>query len=87
MARQDHFVTAVTYRQLVPHDATTVVDLKPGLAAAYYEGEWQKLPAFDSLKAKESYIADSIALPAIARAEDFGLTFCRLFSRTDRGTI
>lgn len=73
--RDDHFVTSATYRRLVPHDASAVGDLKPGLSAAYYEGEWQKLPAFDSLKAKETYIADSISLPTMARAEDFGLTF------------
>ncbi len=81
----DHFVTSVTYRQLVPHNASAVSDLKPGLAAAYYEGEWQKLPAFDSLKAKESFIADSIALPAMARAEDFGLTFAGYFLAPTEG--
>ena len=68
-----------TYRQLVPHEATAVNDLKPGLAAAYYEGEWQKLPAFDSLEAKETFVADSISLPTMARAEDFGLTFAGYF--------
>ncbi len=82
---KDGFVTAVTYRQLVPHEATSVSDLKPGLEAAYYEGEWQKLPAFDSLKSKESFIADSIALPAMARAEDFGLTFAGYFLAPTEG--
>ncbi len=81
----DHFVTSVTYRQLVPHEATSVTDLKPGLAATYYEGEWQKLPSFDSVKVIQDFIADSIALPKIAREEDFGLTFSGYFLAPNDG--
>ncbi len=81
----DHFVTAATYRQLVPHTPEQVTGLKPGLATAYFEGEWQKLPGFDSLKAKQSFVADSIALPSIAREEDFGLTFSGYFLAPTEG--
>ena len=74
------FVTSVTYRQLIPRGAVKInPDLKPGLAASYYEGEWQKLPSFDSVKVNQTFVADSIALPKIAREEDFGLTFSGYF--------
>ena len=85
-SRDDHFVTSATYRQLVPRGAVKIrPDLKPGLAASYFEGEWQKLPSFDSLQAKSSFIADSVVLPKIAREEDFGLTFKGYFLAPSEG--
>ena len=83
--KSDHFVTSATYRQLVPRGAVKVGELKPGLAASYFEGEWQKLPSFDSLQAKSSFIADSVVLPKIAREEDFGLTFNGYFLAPTEG--
>jgi alpha-mannosidase len=71
----DHFVTSVTFNQLIPHEAVTVKELIPGLDARYFEAHWSKVPNFDSLTAIKEFIADSISIPTFAKKEDFGLTF------------
>jgi hypothetical protein len=50
------------------------------LECAYYEGAWQTLPKFDTLKPVKEIVATTITLPDFARKEDFGLTFKGLIS-------
>jgi alpha-mannosidase len=71
----DHYVTSVVFHQLFPHDAVAIKSLAPGLDCKYFEGEWAKVPDFDTIKAKQTSVANTINLPSIARNEDFGLTF------------
>jgi alpha-mannosidase len=71
----DHYVTSVMFHQLFPHDAVAIKGLAPGLDCKYFEGEWAKVPDFDTIKAKQTSVANTINLPSIARNEDFGLTF------------
>jgi hypothetical protein len=71
----DHYVTSATFNQLIPHEAIVVKNTMPGLSAQYFEGHWDKLPDFDSVKIMKEFWADSIAIPGFARKEDFGLTF------------
>ena len=65
-------VTAVTFTKVTPIDAVTLTGPSKGLNCAYYEGEWKKLPDFDSLKAVKTEVVDSIAIPDFARPEDYG---------------
>jgi hexosaminidase len=53
--------------------------IKPGLKCFYYEGEWQKLPDFASLKSIKELTVDTIVIPNIARPEDYGLVFSGFF--------
>ncbi len=71
----DHYVTTATFNQLIPHDAVEIIKAQPGLTAKYFEGEWSRLPNFDSVKVVKSFTADTITIPELARKEDFGLTF------------
>ncbi len=71
----DHYVTNVAFHQLFPHEAEKVAKLSPGLSARYFEGEWSKLPDFDTVKAARDFIADTISLSDFARDEDYGLAF------------
>ena len=41
----------------------------------YYEGEWKRLPAFDSLMPDRSSTEMRVGLPGYAREEDFALVF------------
>ncbi len=67
--------TNITVQKLIPCGAVKVVGEKPGLLCSYYEGEWQKLPNFDTLKAVKEFVADTVVIPSITRPEDYGLVF------------
>ncbi len=67
--------TRLTVQKLIPRDAVKVGETKPGLRCLYYEGEWTKLPNFDSIKAASEIVADAVVIPSIARPEDYGLVF------------
>ena len=61
--------------KLIPRSAVRVSKPTPGLQCSYYEGEWLRLPDFDSLKAVSEFAVDTVAIPATARPEDYGLVF------------
>jgi alpha-mannosidase len=67
--------TEVTVRKLIPRRAVELGETKPGLRCLYYEGEWAKLPNFDSVKAASEIVVDAVVIPSIARPEDYGLVF------------
>ncbi|HBY99789.1 MAG TPA: hypothetical protein DEO84_00580, partial [candidate division Zixibacteria bacterium] len=71
----DHYVTSATFNQLIPHEAVKTIKVLPGLNAKYFEGHWDKLPNFDTLKVVKEFASNTIAIPDFARKEDFGLTF------------
>ena len=71
----DHYVTSATFNQLIPHEAVEIAKALPGLNARYFEGHWDKLPNFDTLKVVKEFVSNTIAIPDFARKEDFGLTF------------
>jgi alpha-mannosidase len=68
------YVAQASFNKLYPHDAVTITGLKDGLSGRYFEGQWSKLPDFDTVALVKTFRADAVALPAIAREEDFGLT-------------
>ncbi|MCB2229787.1 chitobiase/beta-hexosaminidase C-terminal domain-containing protein [bacterium] len=67
-------VSNLSVQKLVPRDPVSVAE-QPGLQCSYYEGEWHRLPDFDSLTAVSEFVADTVAIPEIARPEDYGLLF------------
>ncbi|MDM7915697.1 MAG: PA14 domain-containing protein, partial [Candidatus Eisenbacteria bacterium] len=49
--------------------------IRDGLECRYYEGNWSKLPDFDSLRPRRTGTAAAVAYPADARGEEFGCSF------------
>ena len=70
----DTHVTSMTFTKLVPHPAVTPAEVVPGLKCEYYEGEWQRLPNFDSLTPVKSQTVTTFAIPVFARPEKFALS-------------
>ena len=66
---------SLTVKKLIPREPVIVKETRPGLDCVYYEGEWQKVPNFDSLKAVREFVSDSVIIPEFARPEDYGLVF------------
>ncbi|HTY35750.1 MAG TPA: alpha-L-fucosidase [Bacteroidota bacterium] len=66
---------AGTFTKVQPAPSITGVDALPGLRYAYYEGDWNTLPEFGSLKAVGEGVADAIDLSASKQPEYFALDF------------
>lgn len=71
----DRHVTTREFEKLALRDPTPINNLAPGLSCSYYEGEWSKLPDFDTVAVQKEIVMDSIAIPEFARDEDYGLVF------------
>ncbi|MEW6052091.1 MAG: glycoside hydrolase family 38 C-terminal domain-containing protein [Candidatus Zixiibacteriota bacterium] len=71
----DHHVASVTVHQLTARGSSTLVSPAYGLNCSYYEGEWSKLPNFDSLTAVREVVMPVVAIPPFARKELYGLVF------------
>ncbi len=56
-------------------DAIAVNNISAGLNCRYFEEEWKRLPDFDSVQASDSFVSGTVAIPEVARDEDYGLTF------------
>jgi alpha-mannosidase len=69
----DGYVAAATFTRLGMTEPIVPAKTSPGLACFYYEGSWDKLPGFDTLKSAKSVILDSVAVPPFARDEDYGV--------------
>ncbi len=67
--------TTLAVKKLIPRPAVTADGLKTGLHCRYYEGEWHRLPDFDTVKVVREFTAESVRIPATARPEDYGLIF------------
>ena len=64
------------YEKSKLHAASRPEDLQSGLRYAYYEGQWKRLPDFDSLAPKKTGIAEGLDVVTPAqRATDFALCF------------
>jgi alpha-mannosidase len=69
----DTHVAALGLRKLALEDASPAPGVRPGLACAYYEGSWRKVPDFASLVPVKHEIVTEVAAPPFARAENYGL--------------
>ena len=66
-------LSSIFVQKLLPHAAVTVANTLPGLSCKYYEGNWDKLPNFDSLKVIKDTVTDTIAVPLYAADSLYGL--------------
>jgi hypothetical protein len=48
---------------------------KPGITYDYYEGNWERLPAFDTLSPKRSSVIEQFVLPQNNSGEDFAVQY------------
>lgn len=62
-------------RTLTPVEPVSAAGGTPGIAYAYYEGQWEKLPDFDSLKPVKEGVVDTISLSPKGRDHTFALRF------------
>jgi hypothetical protein len=67
------FIAQATFTRMTPRPATPLAGALPGLVCRYYEGAWDKLPAFDALAPQGRTTVSEIDLPDMARPEDFAL--------------
>ena len=72
---ENRYVASKEFTRLELRPATEVAAIDSGLACRYYEGEWEEAPNFDSLEAKQEFVASEIAIPSFASEELFGLAF------------
>ena len=71
----NEYMASKTVNKLELREAVEVSDIALGLSCKYYEAEWERLPDFDTVEFVKAFVADTIAIPEIAREEDYGLTF------------
>ncbi len=71
----DAYVAAAAFKRLTPREPEPLVDPQPGLVCRYYEyeGQWSRLPEFDTLTAQRVAVVPDVSLPPFARAERIGL--------------
>lgn len=69
----DGYVASATYHRLTMRDPVTQEGLVPGLQCRYYEGSWDSLPGFDTMAVLQTLVLDTVAVPDIARDEDYGV--------------
>jgi len=69
------YFAALSFIKQIPREPVVVQSAAAGLRCEYFEGEWKKLPNFDSFKAVKDTVADVVAIPPYARKEDYGLRF------------
>jgi len=63
------------FRKLAPHEPVVVGDVAPGLAYAYYEGTWDRLPDFAKLTPTATGTASGLDLGVRKRDDNFALRF------------
>ncbi len=68
-------VASISFIKQVPRDPVVLPNAVTGLRCEYFEGEWKRLPNFDSLNAVKDTVADVVAIPSSARKEDYALRF------------
>ena len=69
----DGYVASATYHRLTMRDPVMEEALVPGLQCRYYEGSWDSLPGFDTMAVLQTLVMDTVAVPGIARDEDYGV--------------
>jgi alpha-L-fucosidase len=81
--RNDRAVSPVsrrTFIKVAPKPAAKIDDAVPGIAYEYYEGDWNALPDFDTLKAKRTGIAKAFDRQPHDKPDRFGFRYKALVS-------
>src|SRR5687767_12762074 len=61
------------FSKVKPAPSYEIVTAKPGLAAGYYEGEWDKLPDFKKIVKKETGVAETVTPGTWKSKEKYGV--------------
>ena len=70
-----HAATALTITKVTARPADKPGDVTPGLLFKYYEGEWEKMPDFDSMRPVAEKVVPWIDFDLRERHEHFGMCF------------
>ncbi|MFC2161563.1 alpha-L-fucosidase [Acidobacteriota bacterium] len=68
-------VVEETYTKGVPLQSVIPLDVQSGIKYSYYQGNWEKLPDFDVLKAESSGVISNFLTQPASQAEYFGFKF------------
>ncbi len=72
-------VVSRTFTKVTPQAAAHVAAVNPMLTLDVYEGEWDKLPEFDSLKPVKTLLTGDINTSAASRKEQYALRYTGFF--------
>ena len=61
------------FEKVAPTGGVDIFKATPGLQVNYYEGDWDKMPAFSSMDAKETFISSSVSNAGKKGNERYGL--------------
>lgn len=64
-----------TFKKVAPEKSVNVNNPENGLYYKYYEGQWRRLPDFDTIKSAGSGTANNFEIPKIDRKENFALSY------------
>jgi alpha-L-fucosidase len=67
--------STASFQKVIPLPAMNIANSSPGINYAVYEGEWSKLPAFDSLKPISSGIVKDFDIGSKQGSDDYGFVF------------
>lgn len=65
----------INYRQADLKEAVKVDDYAPGLVFEYYEGEWEKLPGFESMQPLKTGVIPNFTMNERERDDYFGFVY------------
>ncbi|HLP17270.1 MAG TPA: alpha-L-fucosidase [Bacteroidota bacterium] len=68
-------IVRMTYTRVVPEPSVSLESVRAGIHYTYFEGAWEKLPAFDSLKAVSTGELPAIALLQSAPSNNFAVEY------------
>jgi hypothetical protein len=74
-----------SYRKIPPRPAERITESKPGLRYTYYQGNWERLPDFESLPSESQGTAEKFDLSPSPRKEYFALQFKGFISVPETG--
>ena len=63
------------FTKVIPHPALTIQELSEGIRYSYYEGDWDSLPDFQSMKAIKEGILPNFNLSMKLKPEYFGIDY------------
>ena len=67
--------TTKSFEKVTPAGAVDIASASPGLNYAVYQGEWSKLPDFDSLRSVASGVCHNIDISSKKGTEKYGFVF------------
>jgi alpha-L-fucosidase len=67
--------STASFEKVTPAPAMKISSLSPGVSYSVYEGEWSKLPEFDSLKPSSSGVVKDFDISSKQGSDNYGFAF------------